>query len=155
MNTDTMCEAQAVATIGYVFMQSVTATSGEVLMLDDHTSGLFGAADFWGVVSAPPRSRSSDDVESALADFSAGVVSVPDVVALTYARERHAHLVWTFIRRRDKPVRSKIYALERWLMDRYHGITFDFNVVALDQDQTSSLVPDDLQGRVVMYRPRP
>jgi hypothetical protein len=157
VTTDTLCEAQAVATIGFVFAQPMTATSGELLVLEEvpHTAGPLGASDFWGVASSPAAApRRSRDVESALAEFSAGVVPVPDVVALTYAKERHAHLVWTFIRRRDKAVRSEIYALERWLMDRYPGLTFDFNVVALEQHPGGTLVPDDLQGRVVMYRPR-
>ena len=156
MSTDTVCETQAVESIGFVFTQPLTATSGDVISLDaaSHTGDLVGAMSFWGVLSSPTSRQRTHDVESALSEFSAKVVQVSDVVALTYAKERHVHLVWTFIRRRDRAVRREIYALERWLMDRYPALTFDFNVLALGQTETGTLVPDDLQGRVVMYRPR-
>jgi hypothetical protein len=155
MSTDSLCEVQDVATIGFVFTQPMTSTLGDVLMLDEvpQTAGLDGAANFWSVVSTTQPAR-YDGVEAALREFSARIMSVPDVVAVTYTKERHAHLVWTFIWRRDKAVRSRIYVVERWLMDSYPRLTFDFNVVSLNQQHAGSLVPDDLQGRVVMYRPR-
>lgn len=158
MNTDTISEDRAVATIGFVFARQVTATSsGEEIALDALPTSYrpVGADEFWGVVAHSAATHEQiNGAECALVDFARSVLGLPDVVAVTHARERRADLVWTFILHRDKAVRKEIYARERALMAQYPGLTFDFNVVALDQSAVRTLVPDDMQGRVVMYRPR-
>lgn len=158
MSTDTTCEYRAINSIGFVFARRVTATSSgeeEVLQALPTANRPIDASDFWGVVAHPASRRAQpNDAESALVEFARSVLGVPDVVAVTHAKEPHSNLVWTFIRHRDKLVRKAIYARERALMAQYPDSTFDFNVVALDQRGAGALVPDDLQGRVVMYRPK-
>lgn len=104
----------------------------------------------WRIIdAAPSRSR----VDQAVYHFAKNVWTVPSVVAVTHARDRNVNLVWTFITYRDKAVRARIYARERELMERYPDVVFDFYVVALDQGAYGVLVPEDIQGRVVLYRP--
>ncbi|MBI2525247.1 MAG: hypothetical protein HYV93_04625 [Candidatus Rokubacteria bacterium] len=157
MSTDATCEHRAIDSIGFVFARRVTATSSgeeDILQALPSTYRPIGASDFCGVVAHPAATHAQpNDAESALVDFARSVLGVPDVVAVTHAKEPHSNLVWTFIRHRDKVVRKAIYARERALMAQYPDMTFDFNVVALDQSGAGALVPDDLQGRVVMYRP--
>jgi hypothetical protein len=93
-----------------------------------------------------------DNTDEALLDFSAALRDIPEVVAITHSRDHSVNLVWTFIRRRDLNVRRRVYAYERSLMERYPSLSFDFNVVSLDQSIDGALVPDDLQGRLIMYR---
>ncbi len=134
----------------------MTATSsGEEadLLSGPSTTPQPGASDFWEVIARTTTSVQRD-VDSALISFARSLVGIPDVVAVTHAKERHANLVWTFIRRRDKGVRKAIYAMERALMADFPDLTFDFNVVALDQGTRGALVPDDLQGRMILYRPQ-
>jgi len=158
VTTDTVAEDSDVATIGFVFARRATSTSyGE----EGVAGGLptthrpSGSSDFWGVFTHTTAARKRPiDVESALVAFAESTLGVPDVIAVTYAKERHSNLVWTFIRQRDRAVRREIYLRERALMTQYPELIFDFNVVALDQSAVGTLVPDDLQGRVVMYRPR-
>ncbi len=158
MSTDTICEYRAIDSIGFVFARRVTATSSgeeDILQALPTTYRPIGASDFWGVVAHPASKHAQpNDAESALVDFARSVLGVPEVVAVTHAKEPHSNLVWTFIGHRDKVVRKGIYARERALMAQYPDTTFDFNVVALDQSGVGALVPDDLQGRVVMYRPK-
>lgn len=157
MSTDTVCEDRSVASIGFVFTGRATATSSgeeDALGALPTTYRPLGASDFWAVVAdAPTPYTRPNDVESALAGFAKSILRIPDVMAVTHAKDRHANLVWTFIRHRDKTIRREIYARERALMAQYPDLVFDFNVVALDQSAVGALVPDDLQGRVVMYRP--
>lgn len=152
MTTDVLSEDRAVIGSGFVFARRLTATSsGEsvVWAMPLATQLRRATRDFWTVVARP---RVADPLQSALTDFAASILPLSAVVAVTHAEDHGVHLVWSFIRTRDKALRNAIYTRERELMAKYRDLVFDFNVVALDQADASALVPDDLQGRVVMYR---
>lgn len=153
MTTDVLAEDRVVVGAGLVFARRFTATSsGEesaVWTMPDATQLRRATTDFWAVVARP---RVADPPELALSDFATSILPLSAVVAVTYAEDHGVHLVWSFIRTRDKSLRKAIYARERALMTKYPDLVFDFNVVALDQADAGALVPDDLQGRVVMYR---
>ena len=156
MTTDVLAEDRAVVGAGFVFARRLTATStGEestVWSTPDATQLRRATADFWAVVARP---LVADPPELALSDFAASILPLSAVVAVTHAEDHGVHLVWSFIRTRDKALRKEIYSRERALMAKYPDLIFDFTVVALDHADTGTLVPDDLQGRVVMYRNAP
>jgi hypothetical protein len=151
--TDTISEDRIITGVGFVFARRPTATSsGEesaVWTIPVMTQLRRATADFLAVVVRP---RVAEPTELALGDFAASILPLTAVVAVTHAEDHGVHLVWSFIRTRDKSLRKEIYARERALMAKYRDLVFDFNVVALDQADAGALVPDDLQGRVVMYR---
>lgn len=91
-------------------------------------------------------------VELALSRFAERVAPIPDVVAVSHAVEGGIQRVWTFILRRDKARRRCVYLQEIRLMEEFPDILFDFNVVALEDLPRGRLVPDDLQGRIVLFR---
>ena len=153
MTTDVLSEDRAVIAGGFIFARRLTATSSSdqppVWQPPVTTELRRATADFCAVVALP---KLKDIAEQAVANFAASVLSLAEVVAVTHAEDHGVHLVWSFIRTRDKAVRKEIYARERALLAKYRSLVFDFNVVALDQSDGGALVPDDLQGRVVMYR---
>ena len=91
-------------------------------------------------------------VEIALSRFAARVAPILDVVAVSHAAEGGVQRLWTFIPRRDKALRRCVYLEEIRLMEEFPDILFDFNVVALEDLPHGALVPDDLQGRIVLFR---
>jgi hypothetical protein len=153
VTTDILSEDRAVIVAGFVFARRLTATSSSeepgVGAMPLTTQLHRATTDFCAVVGRP---RVADAADLALNDFAARFLPLSAVVAVTHAEDHGVHLVWTFIRTRDKVVRKEIYAQERALMTKYRDVVFDFNVVALDQSDTGALIPDDLQGRMVMYR---
>jgi len=96
----------------------------------------------------PPGSR----VDAAVYEFAKSVSNLPEVMAMTHARDGAVNLLWTFIRHRDRATRSRVYAQERQLMDRYPDLTFNFNVASLDQGAALSLMQTDLKNKIVMCR---
>ena len=94
----------------------------------------------------------SDRAGAALYRFAKHLRGLHDLRAIAYAHERGIQLVWTFIERRDKTVRRTIYEAERWLMDEFPDLTFDFNVVSLDHHHGGPLLADDVQGSIVFHR---
>ncbi|MCZ6479115.1 MAG: hypothetical protein O6929_01725 [candidate division NC10 bacterium] len=93
-----------------------------------------------------------EGIEFAVQILAKRLARIPDVLAVSYSTDRNIHLVWTFIRQRNKEVRRQVYRQELQLMREFPDITFDFNVVALDQVEERPLLPDDLQGWIVFYR---
>jgi hypothetical protein len=99
--------------------------------------------------SAP---ESSHRVAGAVYLFSKRLSTMSELRAVAHSTERGVHLVWSFIDRRDKRSRARIYEEERRLMVEFPDLTFDFNVVSLDQFSGGPFVPDDVQGQIVFYR---
>jgi len=99
-----------------------------------------------------PAAATAKDAAAAIYFFARRVATIPDVLAVTYSMDADVHLVWTFIRQRDKAIRRAVYEQELQLMDTFPTFIFDFNVVAIDPTQGRPLLPDDLQGRIVLYR---
>lgn len=91
-------------------------------------------------------------IEAAAYLFAKRVGGIAEVRAVTYSTDREICLVWTFIAQRNKAIRREVYRQELQLMHEFPTITFDFNVVAVDQIEERPLLPDDLQGRIVFYR---
>lgn len=91
-------------------------------------------------------------MEAAIEVFARRVALVPAVRAVSYASDRAAHLIWTFISQRDKALRRQVYEEELRLMSEFPHFRFDFNVVALDRAERPAFLPDDLQGRLIYYR---
>jgi len=149
-----MSEDRQVTVMGLLHAKRLTATSSEPEPVELEGHGYAGPADLWDVIdqATNPHQPPSD---AALLEFGKSVRSIPGVLAVSHAKDHDRNLVWTFITARDKALRKQIYQCERALMARYPNLPFDFNVVALEQRAAGSLVPDDLQGRVVMYRPLP
>ena len=155
MTTELSSEHRAISAVGFFFSRRIkTASSaGEHVVgeaIGEATTGQM--SEYWDVIAPLAVPNPPDDFESALTEFSNGMRDLPQVVGVSHAKDRGLNLVWTFIRRRDKDVRRQVYAQERSLMARYPRLVFDFNVVALDQGVTGALVPDDLQGRLILYR---
>lgn len=149
-----MSEDRQVTVMGFIHAKRLTATTSEPERVELETHGSAGPADFWDVTdqAANPHQPLSD---AALLEFVKSVRTIPGVIAVSHAKDHDRNLVWTFITARDKALRKQIYGRERALMARYPDLPFDFNAVALEQRAAGSLIPDDLQGRVVMYRPLP
>lgn len=87
----------------------------------------------------------------AVYEFSKRIWNLPDVVAVTHALDRGINLIWTFVTKRDKGLRRRIYAQERWLMGEYPDLVFNFHVGALDQGASESTLRDQ-KSRTVMCR---
>lgn len=104
----------------------------------------------WDVVE--PALWQKEGIETATYYFAKRVARISEVIVVTYSTEGDIHLIWTFISRRSKEIRRRIYEEELQLMREFRELTFDFNVVALDQVQGQGFLPDDLQGRIVFYR---
>lgn len=132
-----------------------TGTGVEAILEDDQPAAVTFdrglGAETWEVVDAFPTGR--DRSEEAAFSFARRVSLFPEVVAVSYALDGDVNLIWTFIRQRDKAVRRRVYLEELVLMDQFPGMTFDFNVVSLDETRPALLVADDLQGWLVFYRP--
>jgi hypothetical protein len=88
----------------------------------------------------------------ALKDFAERLAAIPEVVAMSHATEGTIQRVWTFVVRRDKALRRRVYLDELGLMEAFPDLQFDFNVVTLEDAPARGLVPDDLQGHIVCYR---
>jgi hypothetical protein len=101
------------------------------------------------------RPRPSDRVGAAVYSLAQRLRAIPQVRAVAYATEGNVHLVWTFIPQRSKQVREGIYGQERQLMAAFPELTFDFNVLSVDQMAERPLLPDDIQGQLVYYRGEP
>jgi hypothetical protein len=153
MTTDLFAEDRSIPMpFALVRAAALTGTSVEELgvAIREATASQSAAEKPWEIIdSAPPRDSRLDE---ATYRFSKNIWGLPSVIAVTHAKDGNVNLIWTFIKRRDKAVRKDIYAQERELMAEHPDLLFDFNVVALDQGIHGTLVPDDLQGRVVMYR---
>ena len=65
--------------------------------------------------------------EYALYSFATNVLDIFEIKAITYQLESNIIRVWTFIAKRDKTVRRRIYLKELALMDSYPDMIFDFN----------------------------
>jgi len=87
-----------------------------------------------------------------LKDFARAVAAIPGVVAVSHAIEGTVKRVWTFIVRRDKAVRRRVYLAELGLMDAFPDLQFDFNVISLEEAPSRGLVSGGLYGRIVFYR---
>lgn len=107
-------------------------------------------ARYWNVIG-PVASRAKG-IEAAAYLFARRVAGIPEVRAVTCSTEREVYLIWTFIRQRNKAIRREVYQQELQLMNEFPTLTFDFNVIAIDQIEDRPLLPDDLQGRIVFYR---
>lgn len=104
----------------------------------------------WDVIE--PASSQGKGIEAASHLFAKRVARTAAVLAVAYSAEGDVYLVWTFISRRAKQIRRRIYEEELRLMHEFPELTFDFNVVSLDSAEVSGLLPDDLYGRIVFYR---
>lgn len=151
MTTGVVAEDRHVSLAALVRGYSQTFTSTEETTdtkAGDASPTVSGAA-LWEVIDPAPQS----DSEAAIYHFAKSVWHLPSVVAVTHSEDRNVHLLWTFIRKRDKALRKEIYARERALMDRFPVLVFNFNVAALDQGAVLTLLRDDRKGRIVMCRP--
>lgn len=92
------------------------------------------------------------DINSASCEFARRVSDLADVKAVSVATEADIVRVWTFILRRDKALRERIYPIELGLMRDYSALRFDFNVVALDGLGDGEFLPSDSRGRLIFYR---
>ena len=99
--------------------------------------------------SAP---ESGQHVARAVYLFAKRLSGMPELRAVAYSSERGIHLVWTFIERRDKARRQRVYEEERRLMEDFPDLTVDFTIISLDQFYGRPLLPDDVQGQIVFYR---
>lgn len=88
----------------------------------------------------------------ALKDFAERLAAIPEVVAISHATEGTIQRVWTFVVRRDKALRRRVYLDEVGLMEAFPDLQFDFAVVSLEDAPARALVPDVLQGHIVCYR---
>lgn len=106
----------------------------------------------WAVIK--PHKSGVQGIELALLRFAEGVSAISEVVAVSHAVEGDINRVWTFTRQRDKRVRRQVYLEELNALQEFPRFRFDFNVVSLDDTPALGMLPDDLQGRIVLYRER-
>jgi hypothetical protein len=148
VNTEQSAVAAIVSSVAIIQEGARTWTTVSMgTEVEDHA---VDRAVYFDVVDSRPRA--SDRVGTALYSLAQNLRTIEPVRALTYATEGDVHLVWSFIRRRDKEIRRRIYTEEHRLMATFPDLTFDFNVVALDSVGSRPLLPDDVQGQLVYYR---
>ncbi|MBI4608838.1 MAG: hypothetical protein HY726_07520 [Candidatus Rokubacteria bacterium] len=153
MTTELLAEDRPVTAFALVRGTASTLTGAETLEVQPSalTESRSGSHVSWEIIDTSPPQDSR--IGQAVYRFAKAVWRLPGVVAMTHAKDGNVNLIWTFIAHRDKSLRKQVYACERELMSKYPDLLFDFNVLSLDQGEHGSLVPDDLQGRLVMYRP--
>lgn len=146
MTTATLAEDRAVTSVAMLRGRPATFTSTEDAPepIGVRSSGV----GLWEVIDHGGPGRA---VAAAYA-FAQTVAAIKDVVAVMHAIDDEVHLIWTFICRRDKEVRRRVYACELWLMEQYPGLLCDFNVIARDQVPDEPLLAVDPRGEIVFYR---
>lgn len=104
----------------------------------------------WGVIEgATPKERG---IDAAVYHFAKRVGRIPGVFAVTHARDGDMNMVWTFMRRRDKAARRRVYQEEFRLMREFDPLIFDFNTIASDAIHSPAILPDDLHGQIILYQ---
>lgn len=93
---------------------------------------------------------SEDAADLAISEFARNVSAIPLVVAVTHSIDRNVHRIWTFVRERDKPVRSAIYREEFATATSHPHLRFDFNVIVVAPDQPVRFAPE--REKVILYR---
>ena len=157
MSTDVLEPIEELERVPFFLTNCRTSTDDDTWVVPEPTSErqLFTTELEGGMdVVIHVVSTGAKGIESALTSFAAQVAGIPQVEAVAHSIDGDVHLVWTYIKERDKDVRRRIYTLELELMEQYPGISFDFNVVALARVEGQPLLPQDLQSRIVFYRSR-
>jgi hypothetical protein len=150
MITSVTADDWAISRVGVIKSGGLTTTTVE------DASPVRGPLSFlatdliqWIIESFP---RTTDRVGSAAYMFAKKVSALREVEAVTHVVDRNVNIIWTFIGRRDKAVRRLIYQQEMAIMQDFPDLIFDFNVVSLDQIAKASLLPEDVQGHIVLFQ---